>query len=418
MNKFLSLALIAILFSNCKSSEEFTGFSYDPPNVTNTQDRKVNPQKRRIIGAGDPIVWVSNKFEGARANDFYSVNDSTFEIYIEPENAPINNSPWFAFSIWSDSTRSVTLRLNYKDARHRYVPKITSGDSSYIVDMSKAIYDSSAHTLEFDLQLSNTPKTVSAQVITNSEYYENWLSSFSENPSISIRTIGTSKLGNPIKELTITDVKDNDQAGVLILMSRQHPPEVSGFLASKYFIEELSSNSQLAMDFKANFIVRAFPLINIDGVLNGHWRHNAAGVDLNRDWENFNQPETRAVRDALLPINDNPAQTVYYGIDFHSTNENIFYPIELSVKTKPENITQRWIPAIKEANPSVMFATEEFDTSSPISKNWIYKTFGADALTFEMSDNLNDNTIDKVARSAAQSLMKLLLEDKFDSENK
>ena len=417
MNKLLFLSLIVVLFLNCKSSEEFTGFSYDPPNATDTQDRKVKPQYRRIIGAGEPIIWISNKFEGARANDFYAINDSTFEVFIEPENAPINNSPWFAFSIWSDTTRSAILRLNYRNAKHRYIPKITVNDSLYSIDMSNALYDSSNQTLEFGIELDKTPKLVSDQIVTDSEYYNNWLASFSDNSSVTINTIGMSKLGNPIKELTISDIKKGEEAGVLILMSRQHPPEVSGFLASLYFIEELSSNSQLAMDFRANFIVRSFPLINIDGVLNGHWRHNAGGVDLNRDWENFNQPETKAVRDVLLPILKNPSQKVYYGIDFHSTNENIFYPIEQSVKTSPDNITQRWFPLIKAENPTVKFVSEEFDTSSPVSKNWIYKTFGSDALTFEMDDVLDEETIEQVARSSARSLMKLLLDEKFNLEN-
>lgn len=416
MNKILFLSLIAILLLNCKSSKEFTGFSYDPPNVTDTQDRKVKAQYRRIIGAGDPIVWISNKFEGARANDFYAINDSTFEIYIEPENAPINNSPWYAFSIWSDTARSATLRLNYSNARHRYIPKITVDDSLYSINMANTTYDSINQALEFDIELTKTPKTVSAQIITNSEYYNNWLSKISEQTSVRVSDIGKSKLGNSIKEVTINEVKDGEEAGVLILMSRQHPPEVSGFLASLYFIEELSSGSQLAMDFRDQFIVRSFPLINIDGVLNGHWRHNASGVDLNRDWENFNQPETRAVRDALLPIANNPLQTVYYAIDFHSTNENIFYPIDQSVKTFPDDLTQRWVPYIKEANPNVRFVSEEFDTSSPISKNWIYKTFGSDALTFEMDDVLDENSIKHVARTAAQSLMKLLLEEKNGGE--
>lgn len=416
MNKFLFLSLITVLFLSCKSSEEFTGFSYDPPNVTNTQDRKVKPQYRRIIGAGDPTVWISNNFEGARANDFYAINDSTFEIYIEPENFPINNSPWFAFSIWSDTTRSATLRLNYKDAKHRYIPKITVDDSLYSIDMTKARYDSVSNSLEFDIELNKIPRTVSAQIVTDSEYYGNWLSKISTKPSVSITEIGTSKLGNPIKEVTFNEVEPDEAAGVLIIMGRQHPPEVTGFLASLYFIEELGSDSDLAKEFRSHFIVRSFPLINIDGVLNGHWRHNAGGVDLNRDWENFNQPETKAVRDALLPILNNPLQTVYYGIDFHSTNENIFYPIDEAVKTTPDNLTQRWFPLIKEANPSVNFVSEEFDTNSPISKNWIFKTFGSDALTFEMNDILEEDTIEQIARTGARSLMQLLIYEKVQNE--
>lgn len=416
MNKFLLISITFVLLLNCKSTEEFTGFSYDPPNVTDTQDREVKPQYRRIIGAGDPTVWVSNRFEGARVNDFYAINDSTFEIFIEPENAPINNSPWYAFRIWSDTTRSAWLRLNYNNARHRYVPKISSGDKSHSIDMNEAIYDSTSKTLQFNIELGKKPKTVSAQIVTDSEYFEKWLSTMLTKPSISINDIGLSKLGNPIKELVIDEVDPEQEAGVLVVMGRQHPPEVTGFLASLYFIDELSSDSPLAIDFRSHFIVRTYPLINIDGVLNGHWRHNAGGVDLNRDWENFNQPETKAVRDALLPILDDPLQKLYYAIDFHSTNENIFYPIEQSVKTFPDNLTQRWVPFIEEANPDVRFVSEEFDTSSPISKNWIFKTFGADALTFEMDDILDENTIEKISRSAAQSLMKLLLDAKIKNK--
>jgi len=114
----------------------------------------------------------------------------------------------------------------------------------------------------------------------------------------------------------------------------------------------------------------------------------------------------------LLPLLEDPLKKVYYGIDFHSTNENIFYPIEESVPTSPDNLTQRWFPLVRTDNPSAVFAYEEFDTSSPISKNWIYKTFGADALTFEMDDELSMDTIEQIARSSAQSLMTLLLEEK------
>lgn len=416
MYRFLVLSLTLLIFANCKSSEEFTGFSYDPPNVTDTQDREVKPQYRRIIGTGNPTVWVSNQFEGARLNDFYALNDSTFEIYIEPENSPINNSPWYAFSIWSDTARTALLRLNYNNASHRYVPKISINDSLFSIDQNATIYDSAEKALEFKIQLAPEPKTISAQVITNSEYYENWLSKVTDNSFSSLTEIGKSKLGNSIKELTIDEVEKGKDAGVLILLSRQHPPEVSGFLASQYFIEELVSDSKLATEFRSEFIIRAFPLINIDGVLNGHWRHNAAGVDLNRDWENFNQPETQAVRDALFPILNTPSKKVYYGIDFHSTNENIFYPIEESVQTFPDNLTQRWFSFVEKDNPDIKFVSEEFDTSSPISKNWIYKTFGADAVTYEVADEMPRKDIEQVSKSAVQSLMKLLLEEKKRSD--
>lgn len=412
MYKILLFSLVSLIFVSCKSTEKFTGYSYDPPNVTNTLDKEINPQYRRIIGAGEPTIWVSNKFEGARANDFYALNDSTFEVFIEPENAPINNSPWFAFKIWSDVPQSAYIRLNYNHARHRYVPKITIADSIYSIDMRTAVYDSTRTSLTFPIEVSAKPITVSAQIITDTEYYENWIAEIAEPEYVSVHNFATSKEGNPIKEMVISEVPAGEEAGVLVIISRQHPPEVSGFFAAQFFLEELASSTELASSFRKEFEIRAYPLINIDGVLNGHWRHNSAGIDLNRDWEFFNQPETRAVKDALLPLKDDPLRTVYYGIDFHSTNENLFYPIDQAVKTTPDDLTQRWVPFIMADNPEIKFTIEEFPTDSPISKNWIYKTFGADALTYEVSDELNMEQIEEITRSAARSLMRLLLLEK------
>ncbi len=411
MNR-LFLLLSVLLLLSCKSSEEFTGFSYDPEDVTNTVDKEINFQYRRVIGAGNPTVWISNKFEGARFNDFYAINDTLFEILIEPENAPINNSPWYAFKVWSDSARTATFRLNYNNGRHRYVPKISIEDTIRAIDSSKLRYDSVNQIMDFSIKLDQEPKTISAQLITDSEYYSEWLSSFSGLDFVTISDVGFTHRDNPIKKMVVSEIPNNEEAGVLIIIGRQHPPEVPGYLASQIFIEELTGSSELAKEFRKKFEIIAFPLLNVDGVLNGHWRHNAAGIDLNRDWENFNQPETQTVKNELLPLLNNSNRTVYYGIDFHSTNENIFYPIEESVKTVPDNLTQRWIPIIESENPNVPFNTEEFDTNSPIAKNWIYKTFGADAVTFEIDDNLDSKAINQVSKSAVRSLMKLLLEEK------
>ena len=38
---------------------------------------------------------------------------------------------------------------------------------------------------------------------------------------------------------------------------------------------------------------------NPDGVDSGYWRHNSNGVDLNRDWIEFTQPETKAIKQFL-----------------------------------------------------------------------------------------------------------------------
>jgi hypothetical protein len=102
---------------------------------------------------------------------------------------------------------------------------------------------------------------------------------------------------------------------------------------------------------------------------------------------------------------------MFYGIDFHSTNENIFYPIDEEVKTEPDNVTQKWTKTVLNNHSDVEFTIEEFDTSSPIAKNWFYHTFGIDAVTYEVSDNIEPEKIEHISRSAARSLMRLLMEE-------
>lgn len=414
MTKCTYLLLIPLFWISCSSTSEFTGFSYDPPGVTNTTDKSTEPQKRRVIGSGSPKVWISNEFEGARYNDFYSVGESKFEVLIRPENAPINNSPWYAFELWSDTTQVIELTLNYENARHRYQPKLWVQDSTgfHARMIDSVLYDSVSGTATLTFKVGPTPRRITAHIPDDILFsdLESSLDSLHRRSFISVDTAGFSTQGRPVYRITVDETAQS-RKGVLVLLSRQHPPEVSGYRLYQAFFEELISDTDLARNFREHFIIYAFPMLNPDGVVNGHWRHNVSGIDLNRDWISFNQPETRAVRDALLPLLDAPDKTVYYGIDFHSTNENIFYPMNEEIRTFPDNVTQRWFQEVDSSFTDLNFSSEEFDTSSPISKNWIFRTFGSDALTYEVDDELEKTETDRLGTGSAQSLMRILLED-------
>jgi len=111
-------------------------------------------------------------------------------------------------------------------------------------------------------------------------------------------------------------------------------------------------------------------------------------------------------------LKDDSSRTVYYGIDFHSTNENIFYPINREINTFPEDFTYQWIDSLKQAFPEYPVSVEPFDTSSPITKNWIYHTFGADAVTYELNDAANRDSLQMVTQKSARLIMEQLLDAK------
>ncbi|MFN1834967.1 M14 family metallopeptidase [Balneola sp. MJW-20] len=407
--------IFLISLSACKSSEQFTGYSYDPPNVTDTRDKGIELQKRRVVGVDSPKVWISNEFSGARFTDFFMDSDSTYRLIIEPENEPINNSPWYAFKIWSDRPAMIPLTISYPDGRHRYQPKsiLEKGENGLPYAFLPVLEDSSSGDALIYIPVGRNKRIVSAQPLQTSEMIRNEL--IKRNilgPSFTkIDTIGYSKQGRPLIELTITENSGSEKKPVLVILSRQHPPEVTGYLGALSALKALTADEPMARQFRETFVIKAYPMVNPDGVDNGHWRHNAGGVDLNRDWQYFNQPETAAIRNAITSFMDEGDYRMIYAIDYHSTDENIFYPILSDIKTTPDNITQQWIPLITEEYPDIVFNIEEFDTNSPISKNWFYHTYGVDALTYEIDDRMPTAVLDEVSYRAMHHLMDLLLKN-------
>ncbi len=413
------LFLLALLATSCSSSEKFSGFSYDPEGATITTDKEITPQHERTIGISTDGVWLSNEFPGARMNDFYKLNDSLYQVVLEPENHPVNNSPWYAFKVWADTAKTISLKLLYRHGDHRYFPEISYDGSRWMpMDSTSFAEDTLDGTATLRLNLSEDPLWVSAQELLTVDDYAAWADSLSKKPFIKQDTAGYSHQDRPVKRLVINEIENTSEPhGVLLITGRLHPPEVTGALASLHFIEELSSDTELAKEFRTRFEVLAYPLANPDGVQNGHWRHNAAGVDLNRDWIAFNQPETRAIRDDILQhVRADSLKKVYYGIDFHSTNENIFYPINREIETFPEDFTYIWVDSLKAEFPETEFSVEPFDTSSPIAKNWIYRTFGADAVTYEVNDAEDRDKIESIARTSARLVMQHLLKEMENRE--
>lgn len=408
-----SLLALALAIGGCGSSGEFTGFSYDPEGVTVTTDKEINPQHKRRIGVNDGSIWVSNEFPGARMIDFYQVNDSLYRVISAPENYPVNNSPWYSFKIWSDTTRSIKLQLSYNHGEHRYIPEL-SDDGAHWRHISPENFseDSTAGTATLSLQIDKSPLWVSAQELVTMSSYQKWFDSLATKPYVTFDTVGYSHNQRPIVKTTIGGSNNSTNRGVMIIIGRQHPPEVTGAITAQAFIDELASDSGLAHEFRKEFEVWAYPLANPDGVEQGHWRHNGAGIDLNRDWKNFNQPETKAIRNDILRLKNDPNRRVFYGIDFHSTDENIFYPIEKEIPVFPEDFTYFWIDSLESKYPDFPMSVEPFDTSSPIAKNWIYNTFGADAVTYETNDRADRDSIKTVSRGSARIIMQELLNAK------
>jgi cytosolic carboxypeptidase protein 6 len=394
--------------SQSQGSGRDSPLSYDPPGATDTRSRDIQYVTKRTFSFNERSLWVSNEFSGSRLNELVQLNDSTFSAIIRPENTPVNMSPWYAFKLWSQTRQHIHLRLMYEAGRHRYYPKISrDGRNWQPLDSASFVTENESATLL--LPVSPDTIWVAAQEMLLPHHTYSWTDSLARLPYTSRQVIGYSTLNQPIVSLQI---RESDGKNLLVVLSRQHPPEVTGYLAMRAFVETIAGNTELARQFRKRFETVVIPLMNPDGVLHGHWRHNAGGVDLNRDWLHFRQPETAAVRDYLTKKVKQQKARIRFALDFHSTWNDIYYVFNEQVIPRSASIAQPWLAGIEQSIPGYRATQEAFGLDSPISKNWFFSEFGADAVTYEVGDNTPRPELRERGRIAAEQLMRVLLENR------
>lgn len=405
MSRILLSIIVVSLFS-CGS--DFKETDYDPKGATDTRDRAVEYQVKQTFRMDKGRVNFSNEFAGARLNAVEQTGKSEFTLIILPENEPINKSPWYAFKAWSQNDQQITITLDYPEFSHRYVPKISTDGSLWTpVDAADMKLDTTTGSLTFPLSLTNDPLWVSAQELLPSDSVYSWEQKMALEHSGVMVNLGYSKLGKPINLLNFGNLGSRNW---VFIMGRQHPPEVSGYLASQAFMETILADTELANEFRKYFRIAMAPMLNPDGVDNGHWRQSAGGVDLNRDWAAFNQPETRMVRDYLMNSIAEGVR-VDFAIDFHSTDTDMYYIFTDEMQTHRQGFTGFWLNLIKQKIPGYEPDTEATDMQSPSAKYFFFNELRSEFVTFEVGDETPREEVRQRAIAGAEAMMELLMTD-------
>lgn len=356
-------------------------------------------------------VSVSNDFDGGRFSEAWVEGDSVLVLHNRPENAPVNNSAWYAFEVWSEVADTLTVRLTYEDGRHRYFPKIQRASDHRWEPLDSSLVQPDAQTRSATLRIPVGPDTlrVAGQETRTSSFFEEWTSELVEREGTSRRQFASSARGRP---MYLVQAGAPDARRHVLLISRQHPPEVTGTMALVAFVDEMLGASPLAREFRERFRIHVVPLMNPDGVDLGHWRHNTGGVDLNRDWRAFHQPETRAVRDEVRRIMAEPGSEMWFFADFHSTRRDVFYTLDRDLETRPAAILDRWIDHIRTSLPDYEVSDDPSSGSDGlVSRDWAYREFRAPGLVYEAGDDTDPALIREVAETAARGTMQILLEE-------
>ncbi len=399
-----------ILILGCKKSINPSTRLFSFPEYIDTETKEILIQEKKVFDTGMG-VFASNIFEGGKLNGFKVLNDSTFEVLSLPENRPINPSPWYSFKLWSSSPKDVYIQFNYDGEKHRYNPKTTMDGQTWKEINTKNIVSSGKITTA-KFAISKDTLWVSAQELFTSSDLKSWINNtIAKHPETKDFEYGKSKLGRTLSGLKLFTDKSK-QKEVIVLMSRQHPPEVTGQFAFLHFVERLMIDDELTRAFKEKYQVLLFPIQNPDGVDLGHWRHNAGGIDLNRDWDRYNQPETRQMADYIANFKKEQKAKVVLGIDFHSTYEDVYYTNKSDTATVYPLFANTWLKEIKNAIPNYDPNIAPSNVGQPVSKGWFFIEHQAVGITYEIGDTTPRDFIELKSKIAAEKMMKVLLETK------
>jgi len=404
---YFGLILIILGLSGCQSVNTV---AFKIPVDTTT--KSIYTQEKQTYHLKDVGISVNNKFDAARLNGFEQINDSTAVVIINPENTPINNSAYYAFKAWSNSPRSFYFKFQYpKGYKHRYIPKLKINDKWSIIDSSHVFKTDSIVTIK--LNLTKSPIIVAAQEIQSSTDVKHWYTKLASNKAdyVKLKNIGKTTLGRnlPVLDIHRGDSKNKD---VIVLVTRQHPPEVTGFFAFQKFLETILNNSELSNRFLKKYHVIAFPIMNPDGVDLGHWRHNAGGVDTNRDWSLYKQPEVKqAVKYITKTLKKEDAKLIL-GLDFHSTYEDVFYTNKIRKETTLPNFITDWFKALEANIPNYKVNEKAANSTKPVSKGWFLYGHNSVGITYEIGDKTSKEDIKLIGKVSAEQMMHILLKNK------
>ena len=356
------------------------------------------------------FATLDAEFDGARMSDCVARKRS-FEIRIEPENQPINPSPWYAFRVTPKKPGELKVVMRYADAAHRYRPKRSEDAAEWrLIEEHRIRERRKGKKVVLKLGMDGAPFFVAGQELLLPNAYETWTKDLVEQAPVETKIIGRSVEGRPLVAILSAPPTEKDRKEHVLLLGRQHPPELTGAFAMLPFLESVFSDTALATRFRSRFHIIAVPLMNPDGVINGNWRHNMNGVDLNRDWGPFTQPETQAVKRLVDAIAEEPKSELRLMLDFHSTNRSVFYTQFDNVETIPPDYTRDWIAGARARLAGDAFERAERDTTDlPTSKNYFHRRFGAPAITYELGDQAERALIRESAVIFAEEMMETLL---------
>ncbi|WP_417446204.1 M14-type cytosolic carboxypeptidase [Kangiella sp.] len=200
-------------------------------------------------------------------------------------------------------------------------------------------------------------------------------------------------------DIDLLIIGDESRERKIWVTARQHPGETMAEWCAEGLVERLlNEDDALSQSLLQDAVFYVVPNMNIDGSIRGNLRSNAAGANLNREWQNptvENSPEVYHVRNKMKEIG------VDAFLDLHG-DEGLPYVFVAGCEGIPsyderlKYLEEEFSLILKSVNPD--FQTEfGYDKDEPgranltVANAWVGEEFKCLSLTLEMpfKDNAN-----------------------------
>jgi murein tripeptide amidase MpaA len=353
-------------------------------------------------------LHISSAFDSGAIEVLSLADPRDIQLRIRKDSAA-EFAQWFHFSLQGAAGVAVVLR--FLNAGQCAYPK---GWEGYAVVASHDRQHWFRIDTEYDGQVLTARTTPETQCMYFA-YFEpySWeqhldlLASAAASPHVSQQHLGNTVQGRDMALLAITDA---DSATPLTekkkiwVMARQHPGESMAEWFVQGLLERLlDGHDSVARSLLQHCVFYVVPNMNPDGAVLGNLRTNAAGANLNRQWQSPSMeysPEVFLVRQKMLECGLDLCLDVHgdeglpYNFVVGSEGTAGYSP---RIAEREDAFKAAWMASCPDFQDQVNYGRCAPGTANPtLATNWIAQHFGCLAFTIEMPFKDNANLPDPV----------------------
>ncbi|CAD8070138.1 unnamed protein product [Paramecium sonneborni] len=302
----------------------------------------------------DSTLVFESRFESGNLRRAIQICDYEYNLILKPDYYTTMNTQWFYFSL-SNTRKDVEYRFNIinmmkpdslynsgmkplmyseQGAKQKKIGWFRDGhEICYYQNNMKRKNGGFYYTLTFAVKFQHDFDCVYIAHCYPYTYTHlcRYLKQLESDPAkknrVKRKQLCQTIAGNMCDFLIIGDFNNGKEKKGIVITSRVHPGETMASYVMEYMIDFLTGNTHEARILRENFIFKIVPMLNIDGVVNGNYRCNLAGVDLNRQWIDPNKkqhPTIYHTKQLVKKTKEERDLVLFCDIHGHSRKKNIF----------------------------------------------------------------------------------------------